>query len=312
MPGWHRCSVRRRWSRATPKRVRPCTPSARASARTSWPHDANLHALDVGLRHRIVDEPAPGDRRVLPRHRSGRGDGARKPGGSGRRPLRRGPAAEALPVRSASIDVVTAAGSLNYAGLDQFFPDVARVLREGGALIVYDFSAGRRFADSETLDEWFTEFLRRYPKDNGSGGCTRCRITRRRGRGLQPGRLGGVRSRAADGPIRVLQLPVDRDKRSRTRSPAAKTGQPSANGWRARWTRCSKARRTKCCSRATSPTSFRPDLVRAASRPRQSARSPPRCRTAARRDRRAERVCRPASPKISTSTSEQPSMTAGV
>jgi hypothetical protein len=39
------------------------------------------------------------------------------------------------------------------------------VLRDGGALIVYDFSAGRRCPDSDALDEWFSEFLRRYPKD---------------------------------------------------------------------------------------------------------------------------------------------------
>jgi SAM-dependent methyltransferase len=77
--------------------------------------------------------------------------------------------AEALPVRSASIDVITAAGSLNFADLDQFFPDAARVLQDGGALIVYDFAAGCRFPDSGALDAWFTEFLRRFPKDEGVG-----------------------------------------------------------------------------------------------------------------------------------------------
>lgn len=76
--------------------------------------------------------------------------------------------AEALPVRTASVDVITAAGSLNYADLDEFFPDAARVLRREGALIVYDFSPGRRFPDSDALDLWFTEFLRRYPKEEGS------------------------------------------------------------------------------------------------------------------------------------------------
>jgi hypothetical protein len=29
-------------------------------------------------------------------------------------------------------------------------------------------AAGRRFPDSVALDEWFTEFLRRYPKDAGA------------------------------------------------------------------------------------------------------------------------------------------------
>jgi ubiquinone/menaquinone biosynthesis C-methylase UbiE len=76
--------------------------------------------------------------------------------------------AEALPVRSDSIDIVTAAGSLNFADIGQFFPDAARVLRAEGALIVYDFSVGRRFPDSDALDVWFSEFLRRYPKEQGA------------------------------------------------------------------------------------------------------------------------------------------------
>ena len=33
---------------------------------------------------------------------------------------------------------ITAAGSLNYADLGQFFPDAERVLRDGGALIQLD------------------------------------------------------------------------------------------------------------------------------------------------------------------------------
>ncbi len=76
--------------------------------------------------------------------------------------------AEALPVRSAFVDVVTAAGSLNYADLDAFFPEAARVLREGGALIVYDYTPGRRFPGSDALDDWFSDFLARYPKQVGA------------------------------------------------------------------------------------------------------------------------------------------------
>ena len=70
--------------------------------------------------------------------------------------------AEALPIRSGSIGLITAAGSLNY-GLDLFFPEAARVLTPGGVLVVYDFSPGRAFADSAGLHEWFPAFLRRYP-----------------------------------------------------------------------------------------------------------------------------------------------------
>ena len=75
--------------------------------------------------------------------------------------------AEALPIAARSIDVITAAGSLNYVQLDTFFPEALRVLRSNGALVVYDFSAGRRFRSSPALDEWFTEFVGRYPRAQG-------------------------------------------------------------------------------------------------------------------------------------------------
>jgi SAM-dependent methyltransferase len=71
--------------------------------------------------------------------------------------------AEALPIRSASIGLITAAGSLNYAGLDLFFPEAVRVLAPGGVLVIYDFSPGRAFPDSVSLDEWFSAFMSRYP-----------------------------------------------------------------------------------------------------------------------------------------------------
>jgi SAM-dependent methyltransferase len=76
--------------------------------------------------------------------------------------------AEALPIAAQSIDVVTAAGSLNYVQLDAFFPEALRVLRPDGALVVYDFSAGRRFRSSPALDDWFTEFVNRYPRAQGA------------------------------------------------------------------------------------------------------------------------------------------------
>jgi SAM-dependent methyltransferase len=77
--------------------------------------------------------------------------------------------AEALPVRSGSVDIVTAAGSLNYVDLDRFFPEVARVLSAGGTLVVYDFDPGRSFRDSPALDDWFAEWVRRYPAPAGYG-----------------------------------------------------------------------------------------------------------------------------------------------
>jgi ubiquinone/menaquinone biosynthesis C-methylase UbiE len=71
--------------------------------------------------------------------------------------------AEALPVSTASTDLITAAGSLNYADLNRFFPEALRVLQPRGWLVVYDFSQGRSFRHSPKLDEWFARFLARYP-----------------------------------------------------------------------------------------------------------------------------------------------------
>ena len=71
--------------------------------------------------------------------------------------------AEAMPVRTGSIDLMTAAGSLNYADLDLFFPEALRVLTATGTLVVYDFSQGRTFRESRSLDLWYDEFLARYP-----------------------------------------------------------------------------------------------------------------------------------------------------
>lgn len=64
---------------------------------------------------------------------------------------------EQLPFRDASFDLLTAAGSLNYADLPLAFAEAARVLSRPGALAVYDFSTGR-FSES-----WFERFVDRYP-----------------------------------------------------------------------------------------------------------------------------------------------------
>lgn len=70
---------------------------------------------------------------------------------------------EDLPVRTGSIDLITAAGSLNYLNLDRFFREAARTLTQSGFLVVYDFQPGASFRDSSRLSEWYCEFLRRYP-----------------------------------------------------------------------------------------------------------------------------------------------------
>ncbi|MGB7159315.1 MAG: methyltransferase domain-containing protein, partial [Tepidisphaeraceae bacterium] len=71
--------------------------------------------------------------------------------------------AEAIPFAGNTFDLITAAGSLNYADLDRFLPEAARVLSADGVLVVYDFSAARRFADAPELDAWFDAFETRYP-----------------------------------------------------------------------------------------------------------------------------------------------------
>lgn len=71
--------------------------------------------------------------------------------------------AETLPFEAEVFDLITAAGSLNYADLDLFFPEAARVLKSSGHLIIYDFSGGRHMAGDHRLREWFAKFESRYP-----------------------------------------------------------------------------------------------------------------------------------------------------
>jgi SAM-dependent methyltransferase len=71
--------------------------------------------------------------------------------------------AELLPFADGSFDLMTAAGALNYADIERFLPEAARVLAPEGLLVVYDFSGGRRIAGDSRLDDWFSEFEARYP-----------------------------------------------------------------------------------------------------------------------------------------------------
>jgi SAM-dependent methyltransferase len=72
--------------------------------------------------------------------------------------------AEALPVASDSVTLLTAAGSLDYAHFSEFFVEAQRVLSRNGFLLVYDFGPGRRTAESGDLDSWFNEMIQRWPK----------------------------------------------------------------------------------------------------------------------------------------------------
>lgn len=71
--------------------------------------------------------------------------------------------AERMPIRTGSMDLITAAGSLNFVDLQFGLPEIRRVLRNGGRLVIYDFAQGSDFADSDRLTIWHREFKTRYP-----------------------------------------------------------------------------------------------------------------------------------------------------
>lgn len=73
-------------------------------------------------------------------------------------------AAEHLPLASASVNFITAAGSLNYTDLDRVWPEAARVLTGDGLLVAYDFSPGRTFPDDPALDAWYDRFEAKCPR----------------------------------------------------------------------------------------------------------------------------------------------------
>jgi SAM-dependent methyltransferase len=79
-------------------------------------------------------------------------------------------AAEALPCAGASVDLLAAAGSLNYADLDAFVGEADRVLAPGGAIAVSNFSFGRP-ADPSVAPDWPDRFAAQFPRP-ASGSVT--------------------------------------------------------------------------------------------------------------------------------------------
>ncbi len=75
--------------------------------------------------------------------------------------------AESLPFRSASFDLITAAGSLNYTEPAAVFREAARLLKPGGCFVVYDFAQGCVSSSTPALAAWFDLFLSRYPLPPG-------------------------------------------------------------------------------------------------------------------------------------------------
>jgi len=68
--------------------------------------------------------------------------------------------AEQLPVRDGSIDLIGAAGSLNFADLDAFAVEAARVAAPEGLLVVTDY----RLGIPAGATAWAEEFPRRWPR----------------------------------------------------------------------------------------------------------------------------------------------------
>jgi SAM-dependent methyltransferase len=71
--------------------------------------------------------------------------------------------AEWLPFATGSFDLITAAGSLNYADLPSALAEIARVLTGDGTFLLYDFSNSGRTVNGDDLADWFTSFEQRFP-----------------------------------------------------------------------------------------------------------------------------------------------------
>lgn len=72
--------------------------------------------------------------------------------------------AERMPLRAGTVDLLVAAGSLNYtASLADVWPEARRVLTRRGCFVVYDFSPGRAATAGPALAGWYSSFVSRYP-----------------------------------------------------------------------------------------------------------------------------------------------------
>ena len=81
--------------------------------------------------------------------------------------------------------------------LDRFFPEACRVLSRRGQLVVYDFSAGRSFTDSDALDRWFDAFRALYPRPASDALY------------LDPEVLAGVSASFRPGPNARFEIPIE-------------------------------------------------------------------------------------------------------
>ena len=257
---------------------------ARAGPRTPRADDAPRPGPGRRVRHRTVHESVARDRGLLPRARPGGGDGACQPGAHRGCPLRRRACRSAArPVRQHR--------HRHRRRVAEFRQPRAVLSRRGPGAAVRGRVDRLRLLGRPPLPG-----LRRagrvvlrvpapIPEGGGRGRGARRGDAGRRGRRLHPGRCRGLRGGVADGTERIPRATCSPRRTSRTRWREARTGPRSGTGWRSRSPRSSGTPAGRCCSPATWPTScatrirMRPPPT--ASRPRRSARSPPRSRTAA-------------------------------
>ena len=111
-------------------------------------------------------------------------------------------AAEALPVRDASVDLVTVSSGVHWFDPARFGAEAARVLRPGGALLLYEH-AGADLPGEPAYRDWLRgTYLARHPPPPP-------RPAGRRGHGarLRPGRRRWLAGRDPVHPGRVRRLP---------------------------------------------------------------------------------------------------------
>ena len=75
--------------------------------------------------------------------------------------------AEAMPIASASMAAIVAAGSLNFVALAHVRAEAARVLASGGVIVAYDFATGARSSANVAVERGFAEFSTRWPRPVG-------------------------------------------------------------------------------------------------------------------------------------------------
>ena len=66
-------------------------------------------------------------------------------------------------MESRAFDIITAAGSLNYADVHAALAEVSRVLAPAGHFAPYDFSTGRVYAEGSQADDCFRAFELTFP-----------------------------------------------------------------------------------------------------------------------------------------------------